>query len=150
MKTKLLFAFLSMAFFTTSYAQLEATSFMTDLDEPSAIVNQGNVLYVQGPKEVYSIDTALENPPATVVYSAPTDFYMTNMAVDGNKLYVSEEHYDDELDEFYGGRILSIDLTDAAVEPTVIYTTTRYVSALAFKDGFIFFASDRMPFCRLR
>ncbi|RZK12190.1 MAG: T9SS type A sorting domain-containing protein [Flavobacterium sp.] len=145
MKTKLLCAFLSIAFFIDSYAQVEASSYMTDLDEPSAIVNQGNVLYVQGPKEIYRIDTALDNPQATVVYTAPTDYYMSNLAVDGNKLYVSEEHYDDELDAFYGGRILSIDLTVAAVEPVVIYTTTRYVSALAFKDGFIFFASETDP-----
>jgi len=145
MKTKLLCAFLSIFFFTNSYAQQEATSYMTDLEEPSAIINQGNILYVQGPKDVYQIDTALENPSATVVYTAPTDFYMTNMAVDGNKLYVSEEHYDDELDEFYGGRIISIDLTVAAVEPTVIYTTTRYVSALAVNGPFIFFASETDP-----
>lgn len=145
MKTKLLIAFLGLTLFSSSYAQQEATSFMTDLDEPSAIVNQGNVLYVQGPKEIYMIDTALDNSPATVIYTAPTDFYMSNLAVDGNKLYVSEEHYDDELDEFYGGRIISIDLTVATVEPVVIYTTTRYISALAFKDGFIFFASETDP-----
>ncbi|MFY0482459.1 T9SS type A sorting domain-containing protein [Flavobacterium sp. PLA-1-15] len=145
MKTKLLIAFLGLTLFSSSYAQVEATSFMTDLNEPSAIVNQGNVLYVQGPKEIYRIDTALDNPSATVVYTAPTDYYMSNLAVDGNKLYVSEEHYDDELDEFFGGRIISIDLTVAAVEPVVIYTTTRYISALAVKGPFIFFASETDP-----
>lgn len=118
---------------------------MTDLEDPSAIINQGNILYVQGPKEIYKIDTGVDNPTATVVYTAPTNFYMSNMAVDGNKLYVSEEHYNDELDEFYGGRIISIDLTVAAVQPIVIYTTTRYISALAFKDDYIFFASETDP-----
>lgn len=145
MKTKLLVAFSSIVLFSTSYAQQEASSYINNLEEPSALVNQGNILYVQGPKYVYRIDTSLEDPSATAIYSAADTFYMTNLAIEGNKLYVSEEIYDEDLDESFGSRIISIDLTVAAVEPTVIYTTTRYVSSLAAQGPFIFFSSETDP-----
>lgn len=145
MKTKLLIAFLGMTLFSTSYAQQEASSYMANLEEPSALVNQGSILYVQGPKHIYRIDTSLENPTATPVYNAADTFYMTNLAIEGNKLYISEEIYDEDLDESFGSRIISIDMTLGTVQPIVIYTTPRYVSSLAANGPFVFFSSETDP-----
>ncbi|WP_026706354.1 T9SS type A sorting domain-containing protein [Flavobacterium soli] len=145
MKTKLLFAFLSIIFFSTSYSQQEASSYISGLVEPSAIINQGNMLYVQGLKNLYQINTEADNPSATTIYTSPTDFYMSNLTVDGTMLYISEENYVEALDEFVGCRIISLDLNNLTATPNVIFSTTQYVSSLAIKDDFIYFTSETTP-----
>ncbi|MDR6967827.1 hypothetical protein J2X31_001841 [Flavobacterium arsenatis] len=145
MKTKLLVAFLSIAFFSNSYSQQEASSYLSNLVDPSGIINQGNMLYVQGPKNLYQINTEADNPTPNMVYASGTDFYMSNLAVEGTTLYVSEENYSESEDAFLGCRIIAFDLTSLSTPPSVIYSTTQYVSSLAVKDGFIYFSSETTP-----
>lgn len=143
MKTKLLLAFLSITFF--SYSQQEASSYLSNLVEPSGIINQGNVLYVQGPKNLYQINTALSTPTATMIYGSADDLYMTNLAIEGSTLYIAEENYVDATDSFLGCRIVALDLNNLSAPPSVIYSTTQYVSSIAIKDGFIYFSSESDP-----
>ena len=145
MKTKLLCAFLSIASFSISYSQQEASSYLSGLVEPSGIINQGNMLYVQGPKNLYQMNTETDNPTPNMVYASGTDFYMSNLALDGSVLYISEENYVEANDEFVGCRIIALDLNNLASPPTVVYVTTQYVSSLAVKDGFIYFSSETTP-----
>jgi|GEM_PF-6972000 len=145
MKTKLLSAFLSIALFSVSYSQQEATSYLSNLIEPSGIINQGTMLYVQGPKNLYQIDTELATPAATLLYSPATDFYMSNLAIEGTTLYVSEENYVEANDAFIGCRIIALDLTNPATPPSVIYSTTQYVSSLAIKNSIVYFSSETDP-----
>lgn len=147
MKTKLLVAFLSIAFFPTSYSQQEASSYVANLNEPSGIVHFAHFLYVQGPKHLSYISTATTNPNAVLMYTPTTNYYMTNIAIEGDMLYVSEEIYDEELDESLGSRILSFDLNSSgeSLPPTIIYTTTGYISSLAVKNYIVYFTSETTP-----
>jgi len=145
MKTKLLSAFLSIALFSYSYSQQEASSYLSNLVEPSAIINQGTTLYIQGPKNLYQVNTSLTTPAATMVYSPATDLYMTNLALEGNTLYIAEENYVEATDDFLGCRIIALDLNNLATPPNLVYSTTQYVSSLAIKDGMLYFSSETDP-----
>lgn len=142
MTKKLLFTLFSFAVFSISYSQQEATDYISNLDEPSAMANIGNVLYVQGPKNIYEINTASGSPTANVIYTAAANFYMTNLTISGNIIYISEENYDEVADVAYGCRIVSIDTNNPGAGATVIYSTPNYVSALAITGSTIYFASE--------
>lgn len=118
---------------------------MVNLIEPSGIINQGNMLYVQGPKNLYQINTEVDNPTPNLVYSPTADFYMSNLAVEGTMLYVSEEEYSLSQDAFLGCRIIAFDLNNLSTPPSVVYLTTQYVSSLAVKEGFVYFTSETTP-----
>lgn len=145
MKTKLLFTFLSFAVFSNSYCQQEASSYLSNLEDPSGIISQGNMLYVQGPNNLYQVNTALQSPVATSIYSPAANFYMTNLAMSGSIIYISEENYDASADQFLGSRIIALDVNNLAVPVIVVYTSTQYVSSLAIKDSFIYFSSETDP-----
>lgn len=145
MKTKLLLTFSSIIFFLNSYSQQEASSYLSNLVDPSAIISQGTMLYVQGYDNLYQVDTTLGTPVATSIYSPAPNFYMTNLAISGSMIYISEENYDEVADEFLGSRIIAIDVNNIAAPVNVIYTTTQYVSSLALKDSFIYFSSETDP-----
>jgi hypothetical protein len=145
MKTKLLFTVLCFAFYSHSFSQLEASGYLSNLEEPSGMINQGNILYVQGPKNLYQVNTALTSPAAATIYTAATNFYMTNLAISGNVIYISEENYDEVADEFLGSRIIALDLNNLAAPVNVVYTSTQYVSSLAIKDAIIYFSSETDP-----
>jgi hypothetical protein len=145
MKTKLLLTLLSSIFFFNSFAQQEASSYLSGLVEPSAIINQGNMLYIQGYNNLYQVDTTLPTPVATSIYSPATNFYMTNMTISGSIIYIAEENYDLVADIYLGSRIITLDTNNLSAPINVIYTTTQYISSLAIKDGFIYFASETNP-----
>lgn len=145
MKKKLLFTILSFALFINSNAQQEALSYLSGLIEPSAIINQGAMLYVQGYGNLYQVDTTSPTPTATSIYSPEPNFYMTNLTISGSIIYISEENYDAVADVSLGSRIISLDLNNLAAPINVIYTTTQYVSSLAIKDGIIYFSSETTP-----
>lgn len=145
MKTKLLVTILSSVFFLNSYAQQEATSYLSGLVEPSAIINQGTMLYVQGYNNLYQVDTTLPTPTPTSIYSPATNFYMTNLTISGSIIYISEENYDAVADISLGSRIISIDLNNLSAPVNVIFSTPQYVSSLAIKDGIIYFSSETDP-----
>jgi hypothetical protein len=145
MKTKLLFTVLCFAFYSHCFSQLEASGYLSNLEEPSGMINQGNILYVQGPKNLYQVHTALTSPAAATIYTAAANFYMTNLAISGNVIYISEENYDEVADEFLGSRIIALDLNNLAAPVNVVYTSTQYVSSLAIKDAIIYFSSETDP-----
>lgn len=145
MKKKLLFTILSVTFFLNSSAQQEALSYLSGLVEPSAIINQGTMLYVQGYGNLYQIDTTSPTPTATSIYSPAANFYMTNLTISGSIMYISEENYDEVADVSLGSRIISLDLNNLSAPVNVIFSTTQYVSSLAIKDGIIYFSSETEP-----
>ncbi|MCI9846919.1 T9SS type A sorting domain-containing protein [Flavobacterium pectinovorum] len=145
MKTKLLFTFLFIAIFSTSYSQQEATDYLSNLEEPSGMVNKGNILYVQGLKKLYEINTASGSPTANVIYTAETNYYMSNLTISGNIIYISEENYDEDFDTSSGCRIIALDTNNPGAPLNVIYTTTNYVSALAITGSNLYFASETTP-----
>lgn len=142
MKTKLLFAIAGFAIFSTSFGQQEAVDYLSNLEDPSAIVTQGTTLYVQGGEDIYEVNTAAGTPSATSVYSTPADFYMTNMALGANKIYISEENYIQATDTYVGCRIISIDLGNLAAPPVVVHTTTQYITSLAVMGQVVYFSSE--------
>lgn len=144
MTAKLLLAFLSIGFFN-AYAQQEAIDYVSNLAEPSAMVSQGTTLYVQGIGNIYKINTTVPDPNPTVIYTAPTDFYMTNLTISGTTMYISEENYSESTDTFLGCRIISLDLTNLTAPANVIYTTMQYVSSLTANGSFIYFSSETDP-----
>ena len=145
MKKKLLFTILNVALFLNSYSQ-EASLYLEGLVEPSAIINRGTMLYVQGYNNLYQVDTTSPTPTAISIYSPATNFYMSNLTISGSIMYISEENYDADNDVSLGSRIISLDLDNLAAPINVIYTTTQYVSSLAIKDGIIYFSSETDPF----
>lgn len=144
MRTKLLFTLLSFATYFNSFAQIEATDYISGLIEPSAMVHQGNILYVQGTKNLYKIDTSLPIPTATVIYTAPVNFYMTNLTINNNLIYISEENYIEATDTYIGCRIISIDVNNLSNQ-AVIFLTTEYVSSLAILASDLYFTSETAP-----
>lgn len=145
MKTKLLFTILFVTIFSASYSQQEASDYLSNLEEPSAIVNKGNTLYVQGPKKLYEIDTASGSPTANVIYAAGTNFYMSNLTINGNIIYISEENYIESTNTYIGSRIIALDTNNPGAPLNVIYTTTQYVSALAITGSTIYFSAETAP-----
>lgn len=103
------------------------------------------MLYIQGPKNVYKVVTGLINPLTTSIYSPPENFYINNINIDGNIIYVSEENYVESTNTSLGSRIVAINLNDLSAPAKVIYTTTQYVSSLAVKGGFLYFSSETTP-----
>ncbi len=93
------------------------------------MVNKGNTLYVQGLKKLYEINTASGSPTANVIYTAATNFYMNNLTISGNIIYISEENYDIVANQAFGCRIVSIDTNNPSAGITVIYSTPNYVSS---------------------
>ncbi|WP_163397699.1 T9SS type A sorting domain-containing protein [Flavobacterium fluviatile] len=142
MTKKLLFTLLSFALFSISYSQQEATDYISGLDDPSAMINKGNILYVQGSKNLYEINTASGSPTANVIYTAAANFYMTNLTISGNIIYISEENYDEVNNTSSGCRIVAFDINNPGAPVNVIYTTPNYVSALAITGSTIYFASE--------
>ena len=136
---------MNVALFLNSYSQ-EASLYLEGLVEPSAIINRGTMLYVQGYNNLYQVDTTSPTPTATSIYSPATNFYMSNLTISGSIMYISEENYDADNDVSLGSRIISLDLDNLAAPINVIYTTTQYVSSLAIKDGIIYFSSETDPF----
>jgi hypothetical protein len=142
MKTKLLFTFLFIAIFSVSYSQQEASDYLSNLEEPSGMVNKENTLYVQGPKKLYEINTTSGSPTANVIYTAAANFYMTNLTISGNIIYISEENYDEVADEAFGSRIIALDTNNPGAPVNVIYSTLRYVSALTITGSTIYFSEE--------
>ncbi|PXY46541.1 T9SS type A sorting domain-containing protein [Flavobacterium hydrophilum] len=145
MKTKLLFTLLFIAIFSTSYSQQEASDYLSNLEEPSAMINKGNTLYVQGPKKLYEINTASGSPAANVIYTAGTNYYMSNLTISGNIIYISEENYIESTNTYIGSRIIALDTNNLGAPLNVIYNTTQYVSALAITGSTIYFSAETSP-----
>ena len=145
MKTKLLFTILFVTIFSASYSQQEASDYLSNLEEPSAIVNKGNTLYVQGPKKLYEVNTASGNPAANVIYTSGNDFYMSNLTISGTIIYISEENYIESTNTYIGSRIIALDTNNPGAPLNVIYTTTQYVSALAITGSTIYFSAETAP-----
>lgn len=144
MKTKLLFTFLSFLTFFNSFSQTENSNYVSSLINPSKIVRQGNIIYIQGDKNLYKIDTSVESPLAESIYSPEANYYITNITINDNVIYLSEENYDAENNTSSGSRIVAISLNVLNLA-TVIYTTPQYISALAIKGDFMYFTAETTP-----
>jgi len=145
MKTKLLFTFLFIVIFSASYSQQIASDYLSGLENPSAIINKGNILYVQGAKKLYEINTASGSPAANVIYTSGNDFYMSNLTISGNIIYISEENYIESTNTYIGSRIITLDTNNPGATVNVIYTTPQYVSALAITGSTIYFSAETAP-----
>ena len=143
MKTKLLLLLTFIGF--NSYSQQEASFYLSNLSGASGIVSSGDMLYVQSPKKIYKINTSLNTPDATTIYTPAADFYITNIAVIGNMIYLSEENYKADTDTSLGSRIVAINVNNLSNPINVIYSTTQYVSALAIRHNHIYFSSETAP-----
>lgn len=148
MTKKLLFTLLSFAIFSISYSQQEASDYQSNLEEPSAMVNKGNILYVQGLKKLYEINTASGSPTANVIYTSKADFYMSNLTISGSIIYISEEHVTVDAQgqgTAHGCQIIAIDLNNLSAPVNVVYSTAQYVSSLAVKGDIMYFTSETDP-----
>jgi len=144
MKTKLLTLLLFIFIANSAKSQTEIVDYVSGLTDPTYVVMSGTDMYVLGSLNLYSIDTTINNPTPTILYTVPNDFFLVNFTINGNLIYIALENYIQSTDTFLGGRIVSLDLNNIA-QPTVdIYSTPEYISSLTNNGSTIYLAAETL------
>ncbi|GAA4891851.1 hypothetical protein GCM10023311_15330 [Flaviramulus aquimarinus] len=144
MKTKLLTLFTFFLFFLSTYAQPNTEDYISGLDDPNGVFVNGTDLYVYGFNNIYRIDTTAPSSVANIIYTSETDFFITNIVMNGTKLYIAQENYIEATDTWLGSRIVSLDLNNLAAPVEVIYSIMEYISALTIDGNTLYFSSETL------
>ncbi|WP_081669565.1 T9SS type A sorting domain-containing protein [Winogradskyella psychrotolerans] len=134
MKTKLLTLLLFVLISTTMQSQTNTTDYVSGVIGAKSLTINGTDMYVLGSENIYSIDTTLNNPVPTVIYTVPNDFFLVNFTINGNLIYIALENYVQATDAFLGGKIVALDVNNLSNPVEDIYTTGEYISAIT-NDG---------------
>lgn len=134
MKTKLLTLLLFVLISNLMQSQTNITDYVSGVVGAKSLTVEGNIMYVLGSENIYSIDTTIDTPVPTVIYTVPSDFFLVNFTINGNLIYLVLENYIQVSDTFLGGKIVALDLNNLANPVEDIYTTSEYISAIT-NDG---------------
>ena len=134
MKTKLLTLLLFALISNTMQSQTNTTDYVSGVIGAKSLTINGTTMYALGAENIYSIDTTLNNPVPTVIYTVPPDFFLVNFTINGNLIYIILENYIQATDTFLGGKIVALDVNNLSNPVQDIYTSSEYISAIA-NDG---------------
>lgn len=135
MKTKLLALLLFLFVVNTAKSQTEISDYASGMADPFKILLSGTDMYVIGSQNIYRIDTTVNNPTPTVIYTiSNNDLHPVNFTINNNIIYIVFENYIESTETFLGGVIKSLDLNNLSNPAQDVYATTEYISAIT-NDG---------------
>lgn len=126
---------------TYSFSQ-EITDYLSGLNNPTKMIIDGTTIYVNGWEDIYTIDTSSGSPSANLIYSLPADFYAYKTEKLGDNLFILVENYIEATDDFFGSRILKLDLTDIAAGTQVVVSTPRFISSFTLTGNTIYYSEE--------
>ncbi|TYA59009.1 T9SS type A sorting domain-containing protein [Formosa maritima] len=144
MKTRLLTLLLFIFIANNVNSQTNTSDYVSGLTDPTYLSMNGTDMYVLGSVNLYRIDTTINNPIPTIIYTVPENFYLVNFTINGNLIYIALENYVEATDLFLGGRIESIDLNNLAQPAEFIYSTNEYISSLTNNGSTIYFTAETL------
>jgi len=139
-KTTLLFLlFLSVNF---SFSQ-SATDYLDGLEGPTKMTVDGTTIYVNGWGKIYTVNTAASTPSATVLYTLPANFYAYKTVKLGNQLFILVENYNEATDEWFGTKIVKLDVTNpGAGTVDVVTAPTNFISCIALTGNTLYYTME--------
>lgn len=140
MKKTTLFFTLLFSIFTFSQ---EASSYLSGLNSPTKMTVDGLTIYVNGWEDIYTIDTSITTPSATLLYTLPADHYAYKTEKLGNNLFILVEHYVEATDTWYGSKILKLDVTNVgAGTQTIVSSPTSFISSMVLTGNTIYYSEE--------
>lgn len=124
-----------------SFSQ-EITDYLSGLNNPTKMIIDGTTIYVNGWEDIYTIDTSSGSPSANLIYTLPNDFYAYKTEKLGNNLFILVENYIEATDDFFGSRILKLDLTDIASGTQTVVSTPRFISSFTLTGNTIYYSEE--------
>ncbi|WP_047547652.1 T9SS type A sorting domain-containing protein [Psychroserpens sp. Hel_I_66] len=144
MKTKLLTLMLFVFISNIIYSQTSTTDYVSGVADATFLTMNGTNMYVLGSENIYRIDTTLNDPTPTVIYTVENDFFLVNFTINNNLIYVALENYIQATDTFVGGKIISIDLNNLSNPAQDIYTTGEYISSITNNGSTLYITAETM------
>ena len=141
MKKKILFTFVATILVLTN-SNSQITDYISGLNSPTKMTLDGTTIYVNGWEDIYSIDTSAGSPSANLIYTLPANFYCYKTQKIGNDLFILVENYIEATDEFFGSRILKLDLTNTSAGTQVIVNTTNFISSFTLHNNTLFYLEE--------
>jgi hypothetical protein len=128
MKKNYLLSCIFILFFTIHSLQAQITTVLEGIEQPTAVLLEGNDLYYgefQG--SYYKYDLTSSDAPIEIL--ATNGIYRTVKS--GNYIYISES---------VAGRISRIDITEANPQPVVIVDNLSFPTGVVVKDDYLYYA----------
>jgi hypothetical protein len=144
MKTKLLTLLLFVCFAHTIQSQTNTSDYVSGVTDANFLAMSGTTMYVLGSENIYSINTALNNPTPTTIYTVPVNFYLVNFTINGNIMYIALENYIIATETFNGGKIISLDLNNLSNPAEDIYTTGEYISSITNNGSTLYITAETL------
>lgn len=145
MKKKILIIFTVVLTIVDAYSQPNTEDYVSGLIDPSGILAIGTDLYVHGSENLYKIDTTNPSPVANTIYTPESDFFITDVVIDGTTLYMAQENYIIATETWLGSRIVSLDLNNPTAPVQVIFSNAmEYISGLTIDGNTIYFSSETL------
>ncbi|WP_366187104.1 T9SS type A sorting domain-containing protein [Flavobacterium ovatum] len=144
MKTKLLTFLLFLLISNAAQSQTNTTDYVSGVLGATFLTMNGTDMYVLGSENIYRIDTTINNPTPTTIYTVPNDFYLVNFTLNGNLFYIALENYIQSTDTFLGGKIISLDLNNLSSPAQDIYTTGEYISSITNNGSTIYITAETL------
>ncbi|RKE98786.1 T9SS type A sorting domain-containing protein [Ichthyenterobacterium magnum] len=145
MKTKLLTVFTIILTVLNIYSQPNTSDYVSGLVEPNGIIAIGTDLYVHGFEDIYIIDTTNPTPVANSIHTSETNFFITDIVINGTTLYMAQENYIIPTDTWLGSRIVSLDLNNIAAPVEVIFSNPmEYISGLTTDGNTLYFSAETL------
>lgn len=130
MKKNYLLSSIFILFFTLHSLQAQITTVLEGVEQPTAVLVEGNDLYYgEFGGSYYKYDFSSSDAPIEIL--ATNGIYRTVKS--GNFIYISE---------CYSGRISKIDITETIPQPVVVIDNLDFPAGLAIKDNFLYFAEN--------
>lgn len=131
------FFFLSVNF---SFSQI--TEYLSGLNSPTKMTVDGNIIYLNGWDNIYTINTADSSPSANLIYTMPTDFYAYKTLKLGNSLFILVENWIEATDSFEGMYIVKLDVTNIGAGTQTVISSPNFIASFALVGNRIYYSQE--------
>lgn len=130
--------FLSISF---SFSQ-GISEYLSGLNSPTKMLVDGTTIYLNGWDNIYTIDTSVSTPTATLIYTLPPDFYAYKTLKLGNNLFILVENWVEATDTFIGMEIVKLDLTNVGAGTQSVISSSNFIASFALVGNTIYYSHE--------
>ena len=138
---KITLSFLLLLSVSFSFAQV-ATEYLSGLNSPTKMLADGTTIYVNGWENIYTIDTSVGSPSATLIYTLPADFYAYKTLKLGNNLFILVENWIEATDTFVGSQIVKLDVTNIGAGTQTVINSPNFISSFTLVGNTIYYSKE--------
>lgn len=129
-------------FFSVNFSFSQISEYVSGLNNPTKMIVDGNIIYVNGWDNIYTIDTSVSSPSANLIYTMPPDFYAYKTLKLGNNLFILAENWIESTDTFVGMQIVKLDVTNLGAGIQTVISSSNFIASFAIVGNTIYYSNE--------